>query len=86
MKGLPGYEFAIEHGYNLISYGASRQTAWYHNGKWGLDASYEGEAVVARLQFGQGLIIVGTAWFSLPGNFDIFERHISDVYNKLKAE
>lgn len=82
MSDLPGEEFAKEHGYELQSHSGNRLQATYLKRLDGVPPIYltcysDGTATLQRIL---GLITCESGKFSIPGNFVIFEKQISQLY------
>lgn len=83
MKDLPGYEWAIEHGYALMSHAADRTKASYAKDGIFLDVF---DDKIASLWARVGMVDLSVSKFSFPGNIEIFERQIEKVYAPFREE
>ncbi len=80
---LPGYEWAIEHGYTLTA--STEKYALYSKGGIFLQV-YGGEKLEAELSARVGLVELSVPRFSFPGNIEMFERQIEKVYAPFREE
>lgn len=85
MSAYPGELFADEHGYELQRRSPGHSATYIKRINDGDDALYltvyEDEKT-AKLERVMGLVECKIGPFSIPGNFDIFERHVSALRMK----
>jgi len=81
---LPGDIFAKNTGYSLLYYSGNKKSASYTKYGVFLDIFEENGTLLAELSFTSGIITIVTPKFSIPGNFEVFEKAILKIKNKLE--
>lgn len=83
MNNLPGYDWAIEHGYTLMAHSGYGQSATYNKNGIFLEVDASGNAELHA--FVEAVHLTVDEFF-FPGNIEMFERQIEKVYAPFRKE